>query len=324
MISQAESATQAYMLFQSGTLAGIEHALSDTGALYGQLEDFRSGLAAYLEAMNAASEDRKDAVVAKIQDFMTGVGDYLEAYDANDWARANAMIAAAGTGSGDSASIVNKLEEVRKGLSDYWITNNGYDNTRSNSIVAAVNAVKAVGDTIASRISTGNDRLYTANTWHETIGGRLMYGGYTASGILYAISGLLSSGGYSEAYYSSLIRLNAKALNVKLGATGYALGGIATGPTSGYPVTLHGTEAVIPLPSGGKIPVENIGGGGLSDPEIKALLQQLVVQGAQKQQVKLELDNGQTLTGYLSAVADNVRVAGASRSRMATRKGYFN
>ena len=35
---------------------------------------------------------------------------------------------------------------------------------------------------------------------------------------------------------------------------GYATGGIATGPTSGYPVMLHGREAVIPL-SGGSIPV---------------------------------------------------------------------
>jgi hypothetical protein len=33
-------------------------------------------------------------------------------------------------------------------------------------------------------------------------------------------------------------------------------GGIASGPDSGYPATLHGTEAVVPLPDGKTIPVE--------------------------------------------------------------------
>ncbi len=37
---------------------------------------------------------------------------------------------------------------------------------------------------------------------------------------------------------------------------GYAAGGIAQGPLSGYTATLHGTEAVVPLPAGGKIPVD--------------------------------------------------------------------
>ena len=36
---------------------------------------------------------------------------------------------------------------------------------------------------------------------------------------------------------------------------GYQTGGIATGPKSGYSATLHGTEAVIPLPDGKTVPV---------------------------------------------------------------------
>lgn len=36
---------------------------------------------------------------------------------------------------------------------------------------------------------------------------------------------------------------------------GYDTGGVATGPKSGYPATLHGTEAVVPLPDGKTIPV---------------------------------------------------------------------
>jgi hypothetical protein len=37
---------------------------------------------------------------------------------------------------------------------------------------------------------------------------------------------------------------------------GYANGGIATGPKTGYPALLHGTEAVIPLDGGKKVPID--------------------------------------------------------------------
>lgn len=40
-----------------------------------------------------------------------------------------------------------------------------------------------------------------------------------------------------------------------------AKGGVFSGPTSGYPATLHGTEAIVPL-EGGNIPVSLTGGGG--------------------------------------------------------------
>ena len=43
----------------------------------------------------------------------------------------------------------------------------------------------------------------------------------------------------------------------------YSTGGIARGPQAGYPAMLHGNEAIVPLPSGGKIPVEMKGGGGM-------------------------------------------------------------
>ena len=47
-----------------------------------------------------------------------------------------------------------------------------------------------------------------------------------------------------------------------LNAIGFASGGISSGPKSGYPVQLHGTEAVVPLPDGKTIPVSLQGGGG--------------------------------------------------------------
>jgi hypothetical protein len=43
---------------------------------------------------------------------------------------------------------------------------------------------------------------------------------------------------------------------------GYRSGGIAAGPSRGYPAVLHGTEAVVPLPHGDKIPVEIKGSSG--------------------------------------------------------------
>ena len=42
----------------------------------------------------------------------------------------------------------------------------------------------------------------------------------------------------------------------------YSTGGIAKGPQAGYPAVLHGNEAIVPLPSGGKIPVEMKSGAG--------------------------------------------------------------
>lgn len=46
---------------------------------------------------------------------------------------------------------------------------------------------------------------------------------------------------------------------------GYAVGGIASGPQSGYPVMMHGTEAVVPLPNGKSIPVEMRGAGQMNN-----------------------------------------------------------
>ena len=52
------------------------------------------------------------------------------------------------------------------------------------------------------------------------------------------------------------------------GGFGFSDGGVASGPSSGYPATLHGTEAIVPLPNGRSIPVDikgAVGGGGGGD-----------------------------------------------------------
>ncbi|AGH31829.1 tail length tape measure protein [Salicola phage CGphi29] len=51
---------------------------------------------------------------------------------------------------------------------------------------------------------------------------------------------------------------------------GFAGGGIADGPRSGYPAELHGKEAIVPIPNG-SIPVEMRGGGMSNDEILKEL-----------------------------------------------------
>jgi Ca2+-binding EF-hand superfamily protein len=51
--------------------------------------------------------------------------------------------------------------------------------------------------------------------------------------------------------YRSMLNLNA--ISKSMTGVGYATGGISTGPLSGYPATLHGREAVIPLGDGNSI-----------------------------------------------------------------------
>jgi len=51
--------------------------------------------------------------------------------------------------------------------------------------------------------------------------------------------------------------------DIDIGGLKLAKGGVVSGPKSGYPAELHGTEAVVPLPDGRTIPVTMKGGGGM-------------------------------------------------------------
>ena len=61
----------------------------------------------------------------------------------------------------------------------------------------------------------------------------------------------------------------------ELGKLEFANGGIASGPKSGYTAMLHGTEAVVPLPDGKNIPVQNTDSGMKTDAQIKLMEQQI-------------------------------------------------
>ncbi|MDA8163336.1 MAG: hypothetical protein M0022_10625, partial [Desulfobacteraceae bacterium] len=94
----------------------------------------------------------------------------------------------------------------------------------------------------------------------------------TANGLLYYGQTLWGQ----EQSLRSRITNNLWDIDRRMGGYGYAEGGISTGPSSGHWELLHGTEAVIPLKSGG-IPVVITGGqddGGLKS-ELAALRREM-------------------------------------------------
>jgi hypothetical protein len=81
---------------------------------------------------------------------------------------------------------------------------------------------------------------------------------------------------------------------------GYATGGVARGSTSGYPATLHGTEAVVPLPNGRSIPVEMKDSGGTNN--------NIVVNITSEGQSSTQGSTGPDMDKMGSAVAKAVQV----------------
>lgn len=81
---------------------------------------------------------------------------------------------------------------------------------------------------------------------------------------------------------------------------GFNDGGVASGPKSGYPVMLHGTEAVVPLPDGRTIPVSikgDMGGGG------------------QTNNINISVSGGGNAKDIAKAVSDEVSKVLRNRSR---------
>jgi hypothetical protein len=153
--------------------------------------------------------------------------------------------------------------------------------------------------------------IFSLSSWGETFSGNVWAETYNPVG---------SSGGSTDLTGTSLYYLsqmnhyiyeifrhqqllvgNSRYLNDGLGFPRYAEGGISTGPASGYPVTLHGTEAVIPLKNM-SVPVQLLNGGstqaGASGEEIKLL----------KEMVELQKEQIDTLKAKDTAPTVNVNV----------------
>jgi glycerophosphoryl diester phosphodiesterase len=111
------------------------------------------------------------------------------------------------------------------------------------------------------------------------------------------------------------IQANTAALNAGLGYASYAMGGIASGPESGYTATLHGTELVVSPKA--SYPATVIGGGE-SDPEIKELLKELVAAVREnKGDVSIDLKlSEKSLTQHIESVTVNKALRGATNRRI--------
>jgi hypothetical protein len=90
-------------------------------------------------------------------------------------------------------------------------------------------------------------------------GARISNDPKTLAKLMTAIIGVESFGDPKKGYeHRNGVQFGvAQALNMNPGDVGsFRMGGIASGPKSGYASVMHGTEAVIPMPNGQSIPIE--------------------------------------------------------------------
>jgi hypothetical protein len=79
---------------------------------------------------------------------------------------------------------------------------------------------------------------------------------------------------------------------------GYATGGIARGPQSGYPVMMHGTEAVVPLPNNKSIPVDLQGAASQNNVVVNVSVNN---EGGAKEDTQADTNEGRTFGAAISA-----------------------
>mgnify|MGYP003109086180 FL=1 len=100
--------------------------------------------------------------------------------------------------------------------------------------------------------------------------------------------------------FASVLEFGGDLLGGAADFLGFNDGGIASGPKSGYPVMLHGTEAVVPLPDGRTIPVSikgDVGG------------------GSQTNNINISVSGGGNAKDIAKAVSDEVSKVLRNRSR---------
>lgn len=308
---------------QNGLLADLEEAMKQElatldqtiissleildGMISDEMEDVASLLAllwtGIQDITGQLSTSLMEAALGEINDtlwtFMGGVGTYLQIMDGNNTANTDRIIYALMGFSGGGGG----LGVAPMTYADFY----GYMNAFTQQLGEALYVLdinEAARDSQATTLLTDIKSILT------TMSGKLSY--YDASLRTEFSSAALMFG----MYYAQ------RDLNRALGVPGYAEGGISSGPMSGYPVMLHGTEAVIPL-SGGVIPVQITGpASGAGDPEVVSLLRELVAVAGQRQRCEIVLDSGERLSGYIRREADTVRVAANERRGTSRRRLY--
>jgi hypothetical protein len=130
---------------------------------------------------------------------------------------------------------LEKLESIDDNLSLLYQAQKAYYDSIDQDIP---NYTEPSSQSIIDRLNEAHD----ANVLYDSLFESLM-SPFNSDGIYSPDPNSIYSGYTLDDYDSYLTEL------------GFANGGIASGPMSGYPVTLHGTEAIIPL-NNGSIPVE--------------------------------------------------------------------
>ncbi len=107
---------------------------------------------------------------------------------------------------------------------------------------------------------------------------------------------------------------------------GYATGGIATGPISGYTTTLHGTEAIIPL-GRGELPLRILDGGsrqGATDEAVELLREQnALLKEKMSRPINVTVEvGGKSFTTLIQRTAEDVRVRAEERGAGKRRQIY--
>lgn len=129
----------------------------------------------------------------------------------------------------------------------------------SSITITELNAILGIGKSSASGIGSG------FKSAASEMSGAMVSG---VGEIQTAINGLQGAEVYSKNVITNEYRSS------EGGGDGYATGGIASGPLSGYTETLHGVEAIVPLDGGRSIPVEIKGESGVgSTKNVEKLLQ---------------------------------------------------
>ncbi|MDC8803951.1 phage tail length tape measure family protein [Halomonas pacifica] len=140
--------------------------------------------------------------------------------------------------------------------------------TVNGSVLSVSEAIAHLGNAITDALAAGaggSDRSDNVSSGNDAEGNPLASGATGPIADLYReilgrdpdYAGLdyyRNSGMTLEEIRAALLRSSEYDRYISSGLPGYADGGIAAGPTSGYPVELHGVEAVVPL-KGGNIPV---------------------------------------------------------------------
>lgn len=173
----------------------------------------------------------------------------------------------------ETLTAQEQLQEMNRRMTNFAFVAMPHASKAVNQFTSTLNAfLKKVGSATGAELPTleGGDEetekkaetakvVKTASMWTMAIGGII-----TALGAAASATGIGAAAGIPMMTAGAGLMGAGAAGSIVGDATGFAEGGISTGPNSGHMELLHGTEAVVPLSGGRSIPVSLKGGGSQS------------------------------------------------------------